>query len=165
MFLTFAESIRPRRLSRSARHRHDSGAGGLVRDYLEGFGKRHAESSLGQLRALVLEGEELPAVEERLEEWSARRPEKIITNETVRGSNAVARLVFLLAGVRTLRWVAQGGRSCPYCRRLDGQVVGLEEHFDADGELEGERPMGMKVNGSKAHPPLHQGCVCAVVAG
>ena len=139
----------------------------FINEYLDGYAKRHVNSSLGQLRALIRDSEDAAAdIDTRLNEWGERRPEKIASDEAVRSNNAVAKFTFALAGVETLRWVAQGNDSCPYCQELDGRVVGINKFFVKEGENFEPKGAGgtMKISGPHAHPPLHQGCVCAIVA-
>ena len=138
-------------------------------EYLETFATRYAESSKGQLRALVrqafdegLDPEDV--IDARMEEWEERRPAKVAMNETVQISGAIARLAFAAAGVMYLRWVNVGGDSCPYCRELDGQVVGIEESFVGKDDVLDSEDGTMRIRKPAFHPPLHQGCECVIVA-
>jgi HK97 family phage portal protein len=139
----------------------------FTRQYAETFGLRYSGSSRGQLKA-ILEGvpadEVRDAIETRISEWEETRPEKVAKNETVRANNAIARAVFISAGIVKLRWVAQGNKSCVYCQELNGKVVGVENPFVDEGPYEPKGASGkMKIRGPHFAPPLHQGCVCAVV--
>ncbi len=142
----------------------------FVSEYTESYASRHVGSSIGQLKSLVGEatiaGEDaLPAIEGRLDEWDETRAEKIARRETVQSANAVARFVFVAAGVIYLRWHAFG-ESCPYCKALNGRVVGVKEAFLEPGiefQPEGaERPLVTKV--WVRHPPAHDGCDCVITA-
>ena len=136
-------------------------------DYLESFTTRHIDSSKGQIRKIVREskGDPMPALEKRLDEWGEKRPGKIADWETVRSGNAVAKAVFVGAGITRLRSRAFGD-NCPYCEELDGQVIGIEQNFINAGEdfqPEGvDKPL--TTSGSVAHAPYHEGCDCAVEA-
>jgi len=140
-------------------------------DYVSAFNARYTDSSRGQLRAIMEEAEEaggeaLPLVETRLEEWGQRRPGKVGMNETVKLSNAVAKVVFVGAGVTKLVWRAMGSESCPICQEMDGRVVGIEQDFVGKGEtLKAEGQSDMKVYHPTSHPPLHEGCVCVIGPG
>uniref|UniRef100_A0A6M3L1C7 Putative portal protein n=1 Tax=viral metagenome TaxID=1070528 RepID=A0A6M3L1C7_9ZZZZ len=131
-------------------------------DYIERYAQRHAGGSLGQLTAILRDKEkELSDLEVRVDEWGETRAEKIATNETVRGSNAIFQLAAFSAGLGTF-WRIRGAKTCPYCKELNGRRVRSGESFVNDGdELNPEGGTGpMKIRGMKAHPPLHQGCDC-----
>ena len=75
-----------------------------------------------------------------------------------------AKVVFAGAGITRLRWVAMGGKSCPFCQEMDGKVVGIEQNFvGPDTVLEAEGKSDMKVYRPASHPPIHEGCVCQIV--
>lgn len=103
-------------------------------------------------------------VSDRVGQWAENRPPQDALNETVRGSNAFAKNMYLFAGVLALRWVALGAKSCPFCQSMDGTVVSIRDDFAFAGE---NLPVGdedMRINGNIGHPPLHKGCVCQIVA-
>ena len=145
------------------------GYGVFKREYVEALAVRHVGSSRGQLRQLLEAAQEEQANEaesiaRRLDEWEEKRPEKIVMRESVRAESAFARQVFLLCGVAKLRSVAYGD-NCPYCRDLDGKVVGINEPFLPAGDFQpdgAERPL--TVIRSLGHPPYHDGCDCGVEA-
>jgi HK97 family phage portal protein len=79
---------------------------------------------------------------------------------------AAAVAVWSALGVLYLRWRASGAETCPYCRELDGRVVGVQEYFvPLGGEVApaGEAPL--RPHRNTRHPPLHAGCDCAVEIG
>lgn len=96
----------------------------------------------------------------RVREYSERllrhRTLNIARTETIAASNEGQRQVWLQAVENELvspevqrEWIAAPGeRTCPICKALDGQVVGLEERFVL--------PDGSKVMG----PPAHTACRC-----
>ena len=142
----------------------------FVDQYSETFSQRYIDSSSGQLKAITKEAENndvnpSPAIETRLSEWKEKRPSKVGMNETVQLSNAVAKFVCGGAGITHLIWSAQGSESCPFCRQMDGRVVGIREDFiPANSEL--VSPDGtMKIYGPKSHPPIHEGCSCQIIPG
>lgn len=141
----------------------------FLRGYLGALAKRHAGWSLAAIekKAASVEPEALAeAIEGLLNEWAETRPDRIAADETVRADGAITKAAMIAAGVQALRWVTQGSRACPYCRALDGKIVGIAEAFLPAGaalEVDGaETPM--EITGPKGHPPLHDGCVCAIVA-
>ena len=103
-------------------------------------------------------------IDERLDEWEERRPEKVAMNETVQISGAIAKLAFAAAGVSYLRWMNIGGDSCPYCTELDGQVVGIDQSFVGRDEVLDSEDGTMRIRKPAFHPPLHLGCQCQIVA-
>ena len=153
-----------------------------LQDWLEGyirsFVARHSARSRQQLldliAAAIAEGEDvLEALTVRFDEWdtgvaagSANRAEKIAAENSVRLGEGFAREAFFAAGVTSLIWVAVGSETCPYCRELDGRVVGREGSFLAGGEAfapGGADPLVPSFN--VMHPPAHAGCDCFVVPG
>ncbi len=139
-------------------------------EYLDAFSKRYNGSSKGQIKALVRraqnEGEEEveDLIDVRLSEWEDRRPSKVAKGETVQIGGAIARLAFIAAGIVKLRWIAMGSDACPFCQELNGKIVGIEKPFvGKDDTLESEDGT-MKIFKPSFHPPLHQGCVCTIVA-
>jgi len=123
----------------------------FVRKYADIFARDYVWSSKGQLQQITNVNEDAAkAVVDRLDEWEEKRPGKIAANESIACSNAIAKAVFVTAGIMKLMWVAQGGTSCPLCQELDGQIVGTEGRFGAGG-LE-----------PKSHPPIHEGCCCMI---
>jgi hypothetical protein len=138
-------------------------------DYISTYTLRHTGSSVGQLKALVAstEAKKLAAVlKKRVKEWEKTRPAKIARDEVIRESNAVVRASYASAGVKKLKWITQGSKSCDFCNSLSGKIVGIEKNFIEEGtELEGKTGSGqyMSIFGPKAHPPIHIACVCAII--
>ena len=159
--------------------------------FLQRFRRQHLKGGQGQLNALVEKYKNDPAValreiEGRLDEWMKKYAKKIAEDETVRATNAMSRETWMNNGVKKLKWVAIG-KSCDFCKRLDGTIVGIKNNFldagnviyagpnDTDfdiydsikGELvfsqtprvksPDEKWSSLKVYGNKAHPPIHKG--------
>jgi len=138
----------------------------FVSGYVDVYATRHIESSVGQLRSLIKEDVEdkLDEISTRADEWLERRPDKIALNETVRAESAAAATIFLASGYR-LRWQIQGATTCPYCKSLNGMIVGGNEFFVNGGnevQPEGQEPMMVRYN--TRHAPLHASCDCIIVA-
>ncbi|MGV0961867.1 MAG: phage portal protein [Limnohabitans sp.] len=139
----------------------------FVEEILVTFTERHIGSSEGQLAAIINEtmAEELPAaIEQRLSEWDATRPEKIGDRESVQQESAVALWVWEAAGISKLQWQLRGSKSCPFCKALSGKIVGMGQPFIDAGDFtpEGHEQSPLKVRGPKKHTPLHRGCVCVI---
>lgn len=142
----------------------------FIADYLTSFAAGYAASSENQLLAVMADAESDgldigDAIEGRLTEWEEKKPSKIALRQAFEAMNALSVTQYTIFGVLFLRWAASG-QSCPYCRSLDGKVIGINEYFvQAGGTVagaEGEPPM--TVRGKKRHGPLHGGCDCVVVA-
>lgn len=91
----------------------------FIGNYLSVYTKRHAGSSVDQLKALLRDthpDEVVSILKGRLDEWLAQRPETIASDEVVRASNAIARETYKNAGVTKLVWVAAGSDVCPFAR-------------------------------------------------
>ncbi len=139
--------------------------------YLEQFAALTAIGSQKQLEALIAEAEEagddaLGAIEERLGEWEEKKPDKISTQQAHEAGNALIVECYSISGVTKLRWQTNSG-ACPFCRKLNGKVVGIREYFaeggssiPSDGD---DEPMLVRRN--TRHPPIHGGCTCSILAG
>lgn len=143
----------------------------FLRDYVTVYRNRHIGQSIAEIREALQEaGEEYGGQVESLkrlfeEKWD-KRPESEGQEEGIRATNAVALFAYTLYGVPKVRWVATG-KSCPYCRALDGKVVGtntafvkMNEEFKPDGV-----DVPMVIGRNAKHPPLHLGCDCLLVSG
>lgn len=138
----------------------------FVTDYLASSAARWSQSSAGQLRALGAPGDTDPleAIEERLDEWEETRASKIAESETVQAGEAFAKAAWALAGVVALQWSASG-EACPLCLQLDGRTVGIEAAFLGAGQtLSAPGASPLTTSSSVGNPPLHNGCVCQIVA-
>lgn len=142
----------------------------FMQRYVEAYASRHTYQSEAEIREALKEAMEdgldpLEALEEVFEDWREKRPGEIADEETVRFNNALARTVYVIAGVLAMRWVAFG-ESCPYCSSLNGQVVGIQQVFipaGTDFQPEGaDTPLRAKQN--IGHGPAHGGCDCMVMA-
>lgn len=146
---------------------YDIDIDGLVETYLDAFIARHNGSAQGQLNNLARKGgdeDPLEMIEERLEEWMDKSPDKIADNEGVRGEGFLAKALFLACGISTLRWVC-GAKACPICLEMEGKTCGIESNFVDRGEsVNVEDGDDLTSQTSIAAPPLHGGCSCGVVA-
>jgi hypothetical protein len=140
----------------------------FVTDYLNTFANRYALSSRAQLVDVAETDTDDPvaAVETRVDSWSegtdTRQPRPIAVGkrEATQLSDAVAKAVWIGAGVTSLVWRKRGD-TCPYCRKLDGKVVGTTVPFVTD-DLEVEGESTLTVRNPVGHPPVHQGCDCTI---
>jgi len=128
--------------------------------YTEIYIREHIDSSKGQIQALAREPEPETTINERLDEWEEKRPDKIAKWETVNAAGVFARLAFAALGVRYLRW-RTSTNPCPYCQSMDGKVVGINSAF-ALGNVEAEGEPPMRLFKTPKNPPLHQGCSCYI---
>ncbi len=141
-----------------------------VRAYLDAFTARHVAKSEARLRETMRRAQEdgrdvAEALDEELSEWTDRRADETARREPVRFNNALAKVMYVAAGVVSIRSVAFG-KNCPYCTALDGKVIGVSENFIAAGEdfqPDGaEAPLRSEYN--LGHAPYHDGCDCMCVA-
>lgn len=137
--------------------------------YIEAMAQRHATWSQNRIRELLEGAREdgadwYEALKAEFDDWRETRPARVARQESVRFNNALAVGLYVVANV-ALRWRAFG-ESCPYCRALNGRVVGNKGFFLGEGEEfqpEGaERPL--KVGTMIRHAPAHDGCDCMVLA-
>lgn len=144
--------------------------GDFITAYAEALATRESGSSQLQLQALVDEAlKNSEDVEEklvqRLNEWEEKRPGKTSLAEVFSSLGAFTLAFYSSNGVTRYRWVASG-ENCPYCRNLNGKVIGIgntfldkNEGWQPDGA---ERPISIRHD--LKHPPIHQGCDCSIVA-
>lgn len=142
----------------------------FLAEYSKRFGIREASEGRLQLLALIDEGGGDEAVAARigarLGEWGEKRAGKIADVEATRAMAAVAKTLYVAAGVTVLRWVANAG-ACPFCAAMDGRVAGVQQNFVGAGQGVdgGEGTDGpMKPSDDIGHPPLHDHCNCDIVA-
>jgi HK97 family phage portal protein len=141
---------------------------GYVDSYTAQYGVRHATRSLTWMLDAIngaLPGEELQAVEAKFEDWGEWRADNSAHEEATRASNAVAKAAYRTAGIVRMRSMAFG-ESCPYCRGLDGVIVGIDQVFlEAGVPFQPEGALTpLVVGASKGHAPYHDGCDCMVLA-
>jgi HK97 family phage portal protein len=138
--------------------------------YLASVGEGHAASSRNQIEALITDAESegqdaADLIDERLDGWEETRGEQIALGQAFEAVNALTVSLFGYFSVRYLKWAASGA-SCPFCRRLSGRTVGIEQYFVQKGDTVSGGPddAPMLVRRNTRHGPLHKGCDCVVVA-
>ena len=141
----------------------------FIQSWLGSFAHRHATKQEAKVRELLAANTEtlLADLEAQLELWrDEARAQSIAQDETVRGGNAMAVTMYAILGRQFIRWMALG-KSCPYCRNLNGRVVAITETFIPAGtsfQPDGaDAPLVTTVN--IGHPPAHPSCDCQAVAG
>lgn len=141
----------------------------FMAEYLDTYTARYVSASQNQLAAIIRDtdpAEIEAALTQRVTEWEQTRAEKTANDEAVRVGAAVARLAWAAAGVTSLVWVTQGAETCPFCHQLEGKKVGILDPFIGPGQtLNASDGSGLKIHGTKRHPPIHQGCVCTILPG
>jgi HK97 family phage portal protein len=137
-----------------------------VEAYVAAFAARLAAQQQDRVRQALAAEDPAAALEDELSTWRETRADDVAAEEVVRLGNAVAVFVYGFFGVAYLRWVSSGKETCPYCRALNGKVVGIRESFlGAGDEFQPEgaaRPL--LVSRRVGHPPAHKGCDCLIVA-
>ncbi len=133
------------------------------------FVERYLDSSRAQLQEVIIQtidegGDPLLALEERFGEWAEKRPGKVRQNEIVRSANALRMQEMADRGITKKVWVTNGSEDCPYCKALDGKVIGVEEKFFESSTT--FLPEGvtepLRFNNDHKHPPIHNGCDCSI---
>jgi HK97 family phage portal protein len=144
--------------------------GAFVDSYNESYAARYTAKQRKQLNEVIQRAQRddddvLLAVENRMDDWDAVRPEQEARRETHRSGNAIALFTMGVLGVMTKRWVTLGD-SCPYCTQLDGRTISTTQYFLQNGEsLQGGERGPLTVSGNIGHPPAHDGCDCMVIVG
>lgn len=141
----------------------------FIQSWLGSFAHRHATKQEAKVRELMAANTDtlLADLEAQLELWrDEQRAFSIAQDETVRGGNAMAVTMYAILGMQFIRWMALG-KSCPYCRALDGKVVAITETFIPAGTS--FQPDGADValvtRINIGHPPAHASCDCVTIAG
>jgi HK97 family phage portal protein len=145
----------------------------FVNEYIAAFAARQTQAGQLELEALatetqIEEGSEAlgPAIDERLDSWEEGRAETVARDEAARASNALVKQLYTLYAITEIVWRNRGSDNCPYCRDMDGKIVGITEFFlskDTEYQPEGaQRPLSKR--GDIGHPPLHKGCDCIIEA-
>jgi HK97 family phage portal protein len=142
----------------------------FVGEYLSAMGNQWAASSRYQLEALLSDAtadgvDPAPLVEERLAGWEKTRPKKHADGQAFEALNAFVIASYGSYKVTRWQWVSSG-KSCPFCRSLDGKIAGKEVWFvPAGGSVDaGDGSPAMLIRRNVGHGPLHAGCDCIVVA-
>jgi len=142
----------------------------FVQDYLENLARRYVLKSRKQIDAIVRDvppEEQAEAVDGLVQRWEEDRPARVARSETVRAMGALSKAAYASAGIMLLVWRTVGD-NCPYCNKLRGKVVGINESFAAKGDTinpDSEDHAPMTVRATIGHPPAHAGCDCLVGAG
>ena len=143
----------------------------FIDSYTGGYAARHMGISLDRIRKALIrpQVEEITvdlAIDEEMDTWEEGRASGIAQEESNRFNNALAKTVFVMAGIRKIKSVAIGD-SCPYCKGLSGRIIGVKEWFLVAGqEFEPEGADGpLTTTSNIGHPPYHGGCDCYIVAG
>lgn len=140
----------------------------FARSYVATFASRYVGINQANIRQQAQDalGQEDPAkaLESSLEAYQASRADEVGRWEANRQNNAAARLVYVMAGFKSLKWRA--GDDCSYCQGLHDQVVGVDEYFLRAGDE--YQPEGadapFSVKHDTGHPPLCNGCECLITA-
>jgi HK97 family phage portal protein len=130
-----------------------------------GFAVRYATETAGQVQGLIRKAQDegiepAEAILTRVGEWREKRAEKIGKRESTLFGGALAKTLFLAAGISAFRW-STIGKNCPLCNAMDGAIVRGGQPFMKTGdslEVEGAAPL--KTSRNIPHPPLHSGCDC-----
>lgn len=141
--------------------------GNFTSAYLDALAVRHVAKQEARLRTVMeaAPDDPLAAIVAELELWRENKPAEIGQNESVRANNAVALAAYGMLGITRKVWRSMG-ETCPYCRQLDGKVVGIEMNFISAGQsllAEGKTPL--TPSRDVGHAPAHLGCDCMIVAG
>jgi len=142
----------------------------FIADYVDNLAFRHADSSLGQLLAVLEDEREASAedlqtaLDEELAHWAdIARPAHIGHMEAIRAGGAFVKAVAVVAGFTALRWVTVG-KTCPLCTLMEGRTARLSGAFLDKGEtLTPEEGTALTTYTKIGHPPLHPSCDCLVV--
>ena len=135
--------------------------------YVDRMAAGHTSETVGRLRntALETQGDAFANVHRMLDRWEQNRAAEIGLRHVVAAGAGAARMIYTMGRFDTV-WVAAGD-TCPYCRKLNGRVVGPGERFlnagDSIDPEDGENEP-LTVRRALGHPPAHGGCDCSVAS-
>jgi len=123
-----------------------------------------------QLNRGFEEGESIPTIKERIKmlfgfgenKEGNYRAQRIARSEVIRASNYGQEQAYIQSGVVDAKeWVAAfDDRTCPYCSKMDGRIIGLGQNFFNRGDTF----QGLNLNYEDIKgPPLHPSCRCTLV--
>jgi HK97 family phage portal protein len=135
---------------------------GFVQRYI---GQSKADISSAIEKSINEGMDALPFIEARFDYWDGHRPARVANRESVQSGNAFAKAAYVAAGVLFLRWVTMGPKTCPFCQRMNGMRVKTDATFALPGDVITTDAGSMGLSRTVGHPPLHDGCVCQIVAG
>ena len=147
----------------------------FIRSFNEDFitiytGKSEAELN-ALLRDLAPGAVASTVIDQRLNEWEAKKSKKNARRWRNRAMNAIALVKYQDTGFVRFTWRTVG-ENCPFCSGLNGMTVGIRGNFVNKGEvMSGEEQLAdgtkvtrhMTIKNFRKHPPLHDGCDCVVV--
>ena len=140
----------------------------FAKKFIDTYSNRHAATNRKHLsktmRDAIERGEDAgQAINDLLDHWRDTRAEIMATHDVVEGDSAFATYAYVLAGYRQKVWQTRGD-SCPYCKALDGKVIGIEAPYlspDTPFEPEGA-DHALHVGGMRKYPPAHKNCDCSI---
>jgi len=108
----------------------------FIRDYSFQFAARVSETSVVEVRKLVMDAQEsgdgVLALMDRIkglyDGWGLWRAEMIARSEVIRSSNAGALASYRAAGVMQQQWwTAEDERVCPFCGAMHKKITGVDD--------------------------------------
>lgn len=164
-FQTFAALVRDL-VAEEIDHRAEYDLDGFITVYLLGLANRHIGKSQLHLQNAVTSEDPETAASDLFTKWRDERPVSAARGESTQFSNAIAKALYVTAGIGTLTW-HEVGDSCPYCTALNGRQIPIDSYFVSQGE--DWQPEGAEVplnpSSNIGHPPAHDGCDCVTLAG
>ena len=155
----------------------------FIRDYVHSLANNHARTSRQELQALI-EGTDyedlVNALELKLDKWLTERANTMSARQVTQANGAVSKFAYVESGIINLIWVAVGGATCRFCRKMSGTIMSTTENFlNAGQEFEGEPQSDVNnaIKGAEnvfetinslvarynvGHPPLHSYCKCSI---
>jgi hypothetical protein len=90
----------------------------------------------------------------------------VAKTEAFRTANTSLKEAWKQSGVvQTIKWYTSSADPCPFCQKMDGTVISIDQNFLADGSSltigEGDDAQTMSLDyGDVGAPPLHPNCLC-----
>ena len=140
----------------------------FIQGYVDVVVVQHSVQSRQALQAIISEThftEVVNALELKLAEWLDKRAKKMAARQTTEGNGAFSKFAYVAGGVVSVRWVTSGAATCPFCRKLNGQVVESFTNFINAGQALESDQGKLVPRRNVSHPPAHPGCDCYISSG
>jgi len=142
----------------------------FVKSYVDSFTRREEYDSRKRITQAINRAQKngtdiVDELDSEMEDWDTTRADADGNYESSRANGAFSKLAWTLLGIAFITWVTSPGKNCPICAELDGKRIPISMTFVKAGDQLNQDGEPYTVQQDHAHPPLHDGCNCMIVAG
>ena len=140
----------------------------IAKNSSESFASTWIDSLSRKVSQLIVDGEGLEVMTERLSDWfdgKETRARTFARSTVFSAANQSRRNVYQESGVvQTIKYhTASDELVCPFCRSFDGNVYRVDEQIVKQGETITVDGQNLEVIMSGGEPPLHPNCRCFIL--